>query len=704
MAETPFGAARGRPLDTARGSRPFDSAQGRPADAWRTTLKNRIVVAAVGLFVWSSAIEARLVYLQVYHHADLAARAERQQLRTVAASGKRGEIRDRRGHVLAYSVDADSIYAVPTEIAEASQAAASLCGALGDCSAADRQALAERIRRGRAFVYVRRQVTPDQARRVADLQLEGVGFMKENRRFYPNKELAAHLLGYVGVDNTGLAGVEATYDNLIKGHAGTVLIQTDAKRHAFSRVERPSTTGADLELTIDQYLQHIAERELQAGVDEAGAEGGSAIVMDPASGEILALASYPTFNPNAYRNFRDEERRNRAIQDLYEPGSTFKIVTASAALEQKLLTPTDAVDTNPGVIRFGSRVVNEDKHHNYGVLSFTDVIVRSSNVGAIRIGLRVGAERMGLYARRFGFGRPTSPDFPSESPGILWDPSRQNESALASMSMGYQVGVTPLQMAAAVSSVANGGELVQPRVVRAVTRDGVRKTVPRKVLAHAIDRDTAAEVTAIMEAVIERGTGRSAQIDSYTVAGKTGTAQKVENGRYSSTDYNVSFVGFVPSRKPVFTIVVVVDSPHRVSPYGSTVAAPIFRRIAAAALQQYGVPPSLNRAPTVLAMRRDTTDRDARPFDSAQGRPMATAGVGPSIVTVRSGAPRAAAVFPDLRGLSARDALRTLSRLGMTARLNGAGIVVRQVPQAGAPIDHETAATLWLERQLAAVP
>jgi membrane peptidoglycan carboxypeptidase len=215
-----------------------------------------------------------------------------------------------------------------------------------------------------------------------------------------------------------------------------------------------------------------------------------------------------------------------------------------------------------------------------------------------------------------------------------------------------------------------------------------------------------------MEAVIERGTGRSAQIDSYTVAGKTGTAQKVENGRYSSTDYTVSFVGFVPSRKPVFTIVVVVDSPHRVSPYGSTVAAPIFRRIAAAALQQYGVPPSLNRAPTVLAMRRDTTDRDARPFDSAQGRPfdsaqgrpMATAGVGPSIVTVRSGAPRAAAVFPDLRGLSARDALRTLSRLGMTARLNGAGIVVRQVPQAGAPIDRETAATLWLERQLAAVP
>ena len=667
-----------------------------PANAWRTTLKRRLVVAAVGLFVWSAAIEARLVYLQIFRHADLLARAERQQLRTVAASGKRGEILDRQRHVLAYSVDADSIYAVPTEIADATQAAASLCGALGDCSSADRLALGERIRRGRAFVYVRRQVTPDLARRVADLQLEGVGFMKENRRFYPNKELAAHVLGYVGLDNAGLAGVEATYDNLIKGHAGTVLIQTDAKRHAFSRVERPSTTGADLELTIDEYLQHIAERELQAGVEWAGAEGGAAVVMDPYTGEILALANYPTFNPNVYRSFGDDDRRNRAIQDLYEPGSTFKIVTASAALEQKLLKPTDMVDTNPGVIRFGSRVVDEDKHHNYGVLSFTDVIVRSSNVGAIKIGLRVGSERLGLYARRFGFGHPTSPDFPSESPGILWDPVKQSESALASMAMGYQVGVTPLQMASAVSSVANGGELVQPRVVRAVIRDGARRPVPRKVLGRAIDGATAADVTAIMEAVVERGTGQSAQIDGYTVAGKTGTAQKVVNGRYSNTDYNVSFVGFVPSRKPVFTIVVVVDSPHKVPPYGATVAAPIFKRIATAAMRQYGVPPSINPAPALLVARREA--------EGTHEQPTSTAGITPNIVTVDGGAHAAQAFVPDLRGLSARDALRTLSRLGMSARLNGTGIVVRQLPEAGAPIDRDTSSTLWLERQLAATP
>jgi membrane peptidoglycan carboxypeptidase len=264
------------------------------------------------------------------------------------------------------------------------------------------------------------------------------------------------------------------------------------------------------------------------------------------------------------------------------------------------------------------------------------------------------------------------------------------------MSMGYQVGVTPLQMASAVSSVANGGELVQPRVIRAVIRDGVRKPVPRKVLTRAVDPATAAEVTAIMEAVVERGTGQAAQIDGYTVAGKTGTAQKVENGRYSNTDYNVSFVGFVPSRKPAFTIVIVIDSPHRVPPYGATVAAPIFQRIAAAALRQYGVPPSLNPAPPVLAVRGQP--------DDVHEQPTSAAGVTPNIVTLAGGEHSAAAVFPDLRGLSARDALRMLARLGMTARLNGAGLVVKQLPEPGEPIDRESAATLWLERQQVSAP
>jgi cell division protein FtsI (penicillin-binding protein 3) len=664
----------------------------QPVNAWRPTLRRRLAVAAAALFLWSVAIEARLVYLQIVRHDDLAARAERQQSRTIKAPPKRGEILDRHGRVLAFSVDSETVYADPSEVEDPVAASSALCGALGDCSPRERAAIADRLRKGRTgnlyFTYVRRQVSPEQARAVAALELKGVGFLKESRRFYPNRELAAHVLGYVGVDNTGLAGVEAAYDSLIKGREGTILVQTDARRRAFSRVERPPTAGATLELTIDLYLQHIAERELRAGIQWSGAQGGSAIIMDPFSGEILALANYPTFNPNAYRQFSEQHRRNRAIQDLYEPGSTFKIVTAGAALEEKVVTPEALIDTSPGVVRFGRRVIDEAGGHNYGVLSFADVIVKSSNVGAIKVGLRLGPERIDSYIRRFGFGRPISPDFRGESPGIVWHASRLTDSALASVAMGYQVGVTPLQMAAAVSAVANGGELVQPRVVRAVIRGGARAPVPRRVIGHPISASTAALLTGIMERVVTDGTGTRAQVPGYTVAGKTGTAAKLVKGRYSSTDYNVSFVGFVPSRKPVFAIVVVIDSPRAVRPYGGVVAAPIFQRIADAALRHYAVPSSLN-APTPVLVARD---------DDLVEQPAAGPVALPNPVAVSA----AAGGVPDVVGMSARDAARVLSRFGVTPRLIGTGLVVRQEPAPGAAIDSAAAATLWLDRRPAA--
>ncbi len=683
----------------------------KPAFEWRPTIRRRLVVAAVGLALWSAAIEARLVYLQVSRHDDLTARAERQQLRTIETAAKRGEILDRNGRVLAYSVDADSIYAVPTDIEDPDTAASALCDALDACQTRERQAIADRIRRGRAFAYVRRQATPDEARRVAGLGLEGIGFMKESRRFYPNKELAAHVLGYVGIDNDGLNGLEATYDTLIKGRPGTVLVQTDARRQAFSRIERPPTAGATLELTIDQYLQYVAERELRAGVESAGAAGGSVVVMDPRTGDILALANYPTFNPNAYREHDDNERRNRGVQDLYEPGSTFKIVTAGAALEDRLLGPESPVETSPGRIRFGARVIDEDRGHNYGLLTFTDVIVKSSNVGAVKVGLKLGPERMGSYVLRFGFGRRTSPDFPGESPGIVWSAERLTDSALASVSMGYQVGVTPLQMAAALSAVANGGELVEPRVVRAVLAGSSRAVVPRKVIRRAVSPATAAVLTDMMEQVVQRGTGTRAKVAGFTIAGKTGTAQKVVNGRYSTSDYNVSFVGFVPSRQPAFAIVVVVDSPHKVPPYGGTVAAPIFQRVADAGLRLYGVPRSINPAPPVIVARRDTTNQRAALHPSAQepraGDPAFAPATVPAIVTLGGAATTGSSValVPDLRGLGARDALRMLARLGLAARVHGTGVVVDQDPPPGRPIERGAVSTLRLERHAgAAVP
>jgi cell division protein FtsI (penicillin-binding protein 3) len=655
---------------------------------WRPILKRRAIVAAVVFGVWTAAIAARLVYLQIVSHDELTARAERQQMRTIDVAAKRGEIYDRRGRLLAYSVDADTIYAVPTDIDDANTTAAALCGALDGCDRKEQAAIADRLSRQRAFAYVRRRVSPAEAKVVSALNLDGIGFMKESRRFYPNSELGAHLLGYVGLDNVGLHGIEAAYDAVIRGKPGKALVQTDARRRGFSRLERSPTTGASIELTIDEQLQYIVERELRIGVEENRADGGTAILLDPRSGEILAMANWPTFNPNVYNASDETARRNRAVQDIYEPGSTFKIVTMSAALEENVMPLDTIVDTSPGVIRFGSRVIDEYARRDYGALSFSDVIVRSSNIGAIKIGLEVGAERLGIYINRFGFGRPTSPDFPGESPGIVWNPAKLNDSAVASISMGYQVGVTPLQVVAAANAIANGGTWVEPRVVRAVIDDGVRTRVTAKTIRRVISPETVSEILPIMEAVVqsEIGTARSAQIPGFTVAGKTGTADKLVNGRYSQSQQNVSFVGFVPSRDPALTMIVMIDSPRNGRAAGGRHAAPVFKRIAEAVLRHMGVAPTINAPPPVMVARRD----------AASIMP-AAATVAPAVVSLAPGSAHTAS-FPDLRGSSARDALRTLARLGVTARLEGAGIVVEQTPAPGSPLERGTNCVLQLDR------
>ena len=651
---------------------------------WRATLKRRTLVGAAIFALWAAGIEAKLVYLQVYRHTDLVARASKQQMHKIDAPAERGDIVDRKGRVLATSVDADTIYAVPFDVDNPDEAVAKLCGVFGDCAAKDRQTLSDRLHQQKAFVYIRRQVSPDLKRQVEALGLNGVGFLKESRRFYPNIELAAHLLGYVGIDNGGLSGLESAYDPQIRGKPGTVLIQTDARQHAFStRVTRLPTAGSTVELTIDEYLQHIAERELHAGVLENRAAGGTAIVMNPHTGEILAMANEPTFNPNAFRDADDTERRNRAVQDIYEPGSTFKVVTASAAMEEKVF-PVDApIDVSGGRIHIGSRVVHDT--HNYGVLSFTDVIVKSSNVGAIKIGLRLGTDRLSDYVARFGFGRAVSPDFPSENWGIVWDRSKWTESALASVSMGYQIGVTPLQMAAAVSAVANGGEYIQPRVVRAVYRDNRRFGVKPKAVRRSVSPDTAAALTTIMEQVVERGTATLAQIPGYTIAGKTGTANKLVNGRYSSDTF-ASFVGFLPSRDPAATILVVLDAPRgKNRHFGGPVSAPIFKRIAESTLRYLGIGPTINAPPPVLVARNTDTANVAAETRASE----------PIVKLVADGLP---GTVPDLRGLSARQAVRTLVKSGLIVRVAGDGFVTSQEPAAGAPIESGAVCRLVLRR------
>ena len=668
--------------------------------AWQQTVRGRVLFAAALFAVWSVAIQARLVWLQVYQHDAMLAEAKALKDRTRTVIPRRGDILDRHGRILATSVDAVSICAMPKEIEDPALVIKAVCEALGNCTVKERKTFAQRLsQKNRDFAYLRRQVSLDEAARVTArveaLKLPGIYTEPEPRRYYPNRELAAHVLGYLGTDhNNGLAGIEQSYNSKISGKPGTLMVELDRDRVVFnSRVDKAPVPGDSIELTIDTQLQHIVERELERGVAEHRAEGGTAIVMDPRTGEILAMANSPMVNPNTYLDFPREMWMNRAVQGIYEPGSTFKIVTASAAMEEHVFSPADLVDASAGVWRSGSRRVTEAKNHNYGVLSFTDVLVKSSNVGAIKIGLSVGAERMGRYVRRFGFGERLSGDLPGETRGKLSNSSGWSQSTLASVSMGYEIGVTPLQMAAAVSAVANGGLLIQPRIVRALRHGATRSEVAPVSLRRAISRETAAELTAIMEQVVDHGTATTAQVPGYTVAGKTGTASKLVNGRYSQTEYHASFVGFVPSRQPAFTILVVVDAPHGGQHYGGQVAAPIFQRIADAALRHAGVAPTINPLPPVLLKASaDAASSSALVRTASAARP-------PQI-SILAGPP----TVPDVRGLGAREATSRLVRLGLVPRLTGDGIVIGQEPEAGAALEPGSPCRLWLGRIVPSVP
>lgn len=676
----------------ARGSTgaPAGRAEGSASDApWRRTIRTRVVVMLVGAAVWVVGIEARLVQLQVLEHDFYAGRADRQQQSVIKTPADRGDIVDRDGQLLAYTVEGHGLEANPRLVEDPVATAAAICAALEDCSPDDRQTMVARLSRDAGGVPLRsvRQMSQRQAQRVADLGLDGVYLTPAPHRFYPNFELAAHLIGFVGAENKGLSGIEQVYDDEIRGEDGRTILQVDARSNRLATlVQRDPTAGATLELTIDQYLQYTAERELQEAVIANDAAGATAIVMSVDTGEILAMANVPTFNPNEYGQYSSATWRNRALQEIYEPGSTFKLVTAAAAIEEGVFSPDALIDTSPGSIRLPGRSTPVSDTHSYGLLTFEDVIVKSSNVGAIKIGLQIGAERLIRSARRLGFGQTLAPDFAGESAGLIKRPEALSVSSLGSMSMGYEIGVTPLQMVTAVSSIANGGDLYQPHIVRAIVRDGVREAVEPTVLRRTVSPRTAAILTTMMEGVVERGTATRAQIEGYRVAGKTGTSQKAIDGGYSKTDYNASFVGFVPSRNPVFAILVVVDTPRAGTYYGGSVAAPVFQRIADAALRHVGVPPTVDPAPPVRRVR------STEPAPAPQLSP-----AGPAVVPVRTGLTGDRHQVPDVRGLPMRDAVREMSRAGLSVRVTGSGVVVSQEPAAGTAISSDAWSLLRLQ-------
>lgn len=662
--------------------------------SWRGPFKARLLIMMTVILCWAVVLEARLVYLQVVQHQLWVKEARDQQEDIVESDPGRGDIRDRNGELLAYSVESYRVIADPKVVTNPREEAQEICAALMDCTTEERAQLEKRLSAKSRYAHVRnaRAVSAQGAMRLQELIRERMKAGKpavltlfpESRRYYPKLTLAAHVVGAVGANGKGVSGLESKYNDTIAGQPGRVRVMVDAGLQQISSVvERPATTGASMELTLDLRLQHIAEKELAAAIREYNARGGSIIIMAPQTGEILAQAVYPPFNPNDSGAYTDADRVNPTVQSPFEPGSTMKLITLSAALNEGVMTPQELVDTNPGFVKLaGRKPITEAHGKNYGVLSLEDVLIKSSNVGAIRIGDRVGSARLVEYIHRFGFDEKLAPDFgKGQSRGQLQS-GPLNDSSRASISMGYQIGVTPLQMVTAASVIANGGVLMEPHVLRAFTKGGARTAVPPKQLRRVITAETAAAMTAIMEGVASHGTATRAALTRYRVAGKTGTAEKLVNGHYSDTDVNVSFVGFVPSNQPAFTILVVIDTPRKGPLYGGTIAAPVFKRVAEASLQQIGVAPSINPAPPIISA---TSSLSPAPPPVMERQPV--------IVRV-GGRP----VVPDMTGLSLREANRLANELGMYMAPQGDGTVVAQMPLPGEFAEPGRPMTLQLQR------
>ena len=466
-----------------------------------------LILAAVALF-WMTAVFGRVAYLQLFRHGDYLARAARQQRRVMEITPKRGAIYDRNMHPLAMSVPVQSVFAVPTEVKDEGMAVRLLSNVLG----IPQDVLRPKLDGGGTFVWIQRKLPPEKAEAVKSLNLKGIYFLEENQRYYPKRDLAAHVLGFVDVDEKGLGGIEHEYDDLIRGKGEKIVVMADARQHWFDGGEAQRDLGASVVLALDEKVQYIAERELAAAIAKTHAPAGTVIVQDPNSGAILALANWPTFNPNAATDAPAESRMNRAISAIYEPGSTFKLVTLAAAFDQNLTRPDEVFNCENGSLEVGGRRIHD--HKAYGLLTVADILANSSDVGAMKIALRLGAPKFYDYIRGFGFGTPTGVDLPGESRGLLERLQHWTPSSIGAISMGQEVGVTPLQMATAVSAVANGGLLYKPHTVQQFMRgdqvlplDGLSAPAePRRV----IRPETAATLRHLMEGVILHGTGSCA--------------------------------------------------------------------------------------------------------------------------------------------------------------------------------------------------
>ena len=631
-----------------------------------------------GLFAFFFAItSARAFYLQIINKEKLVKLAERQYQKIVPLTPVRGVIYDRNNSPLAVSIEMDSCFAEPRNIDDIGDTAAKLSHIFGS----PRESVERKLKSNRNFVWLQRRLPPDLREKINGLELDGISFVKETKRFYPNGELAGHVIGFTGLDPDGLEGVELKYNSTILGSTGYLVTERDALGRDIDRkgtVVTNASKGHNVTLTLDKNIQYITEKELAKAVTSSGAKSGMALVMEPQTGRLLAMANYPFFNPNSYASYSPAVLRNKTIVDSFEPGSTFKVFLISSALEEKVVTPNDSFNCENGSYSIGGRTIHDT--HKYGRLSVSEILKFSSNIGAAKIGTMLGQERLYSHLKEFGFGAKTGIDLPGEAYGYLRNGSQWFGVELATISFGQGVSATALQLVTAISVVANGGILMKPYVVEKISDENgieLQETAPQMV-RRVISPETAAKMTKMMEGVAaEGGTGMSASVEGYLVAGKTGTAQKVDpvTRGYSVDKRVASFVGFVPADNPRLTILVVVDEP-KTSPYGGVVAAPAFSAIAQQTLCYLKVPAEqkMKQKPESIEVKAPAAE-DANKA-AAEG-------------TIDEGVE--GTVMPDFRGMSMRQVLQTMEKRGLNVKLLGSGRATEQSPMPGqriGPNDH----------------
>jgi cell division protein FtsI (penicillin-binding protein 3) len=674
----------------------------------------RLLILAGFLLLWMTAVFGRVAYLQLFLHSDYLARAARQQRHTIDIYPKRGVIYDRNMHPLAMSVPVQSAFAVPAEIKDRAMAARLLSGPLEIPA----EEIREKFDSGPPFVWLKRKLAPAKSEGVESLNLKGIYLQEENQRYYPKRELAAHVLGFVDVDEKGLGGIEREYENLIRGKEEKVVVMADAHQRWFDGGEAQRDRGVNVVLTLDEKIQYIAERELAAAIEKTHAPAGTVIVQDPNSGAILAMANWPKFNPNSATDAPTDARTNRAISDIYEPGSTFKLITLAAAFDQNLIRSDEVFDCQNGSVTVAGHLIHD--HKRYGLLTVADILANSSDVGAIKIALRLGSPKFYEYIHAFGFGNPTGIDLPAESRGLLNRLDHWGSYSIASVSMGQEVGVTPLQLITAVSAIANGGLLYKPHIVEEMRRGETVLPLegsstfaePKRI----IRPETAATMRSLMEGVILHGTGKKARLDGWTAAGKTGTAQKIDpaTGRYSAHNVIASFTAFVPINNPVVTILVSIDSPAGYPHDGATVSAPVFKRIAEQILPYLDVPRDVPLSPQLVqtAYQKKTqtqTDDDASlddlsavDFNAQPEASEAQERIKPDSAEPKLlGSPEVlispdegGTVIPDFSGKTMRDVTEACMRLGLNPVLIGTNVAIQQSPAPGATVRRGTKVTV----------